>query len=51
MVGSLPEDPRIFFSVGFTAHGLGYTFKMGQVLAELMLEGKDPGIFGARRFN
>lgn len=50
MVGSLPEDPRIFFSVGFTAHGLGFTFKMGQVLADLMLEGKDPGIFSARRF-
>jgi len=50
MVGSLPEDPRIFFSVGFTAHGLGYTFKMGQVLADLMLDGKDPGIFSARRF-
>ncbi len=50
MVGSLPEDPRIFFSVGFTAHGLGYTFKMGQVLADLMLDGKDPGIFGGRRF-
>ena len=51
MVGSLPEDPRIFFTVGFTAHGLGYTFKMGQVLADLMLDGKDPGIFGGRRFN
>lgn len=49
MVGSLPEDPRIFFTAGFTAHGLGYTFKMGQVLAELMLEGKDPGIFSGRR--
>ncbi len=51
MVGSLPEDPRIFFTVGFTAHGLGYTFKMGQLLSELMLDGKDPGIFSGRRFN
>jgi len=50
MVGSLPEDSRIFFTVGFSAHGLGFTFKMGQVLADLMLEGKDPGIFGGRRF-
>ncbi len=50
MVGSLPEDPRIFFTAGFTAHGLGYTFKMGQVLADLMLDGKDPGIFSGRRF-
>jgi glycine/D-amino acid oxidase-like deaminating enzyme len=50
MVGSLPQDPRIFFAGGFTGHGLGYAFKMGKVLADLMLEGKDPGIFAARRF-
>ena len=51
MVGSLPEDPRIFFTGGFTGHGLGFTFNIGKTLAELMVNGKDPGIFGARRFN
>lgn len=50
LVGSLPQDPRIFFAAGFTGHGLGYAFKMGKVLSDLMLEGKDPGIFAARRF-
>lgn len=50
MVGSLPEEPQIFFSGGFTAHGLGYTFKIGQLLSDLILEGKSPGIFSARRF-
>jgi len=50
MVGSLPEDPRIFYNVGFTAHGLGYTFATGELTARLMLQGKDPGIFGGRRF-
>lgn len=51
MVGSLPEDSRIFFTGGFTGHGLGFTFNIGRTLAELMINGKDPGIFGARRFN
>ena len=50
IVGSLPEDPRIFFTGGFTGHGLGFTFNIGRTLAELMINGKDPGIFGARRF-
>lgn len=49
LVGSLPEDPRIFFSVGFTAHGLGFTFKLGEVVCDLILSGKGPGIFSSRR--
>jgi glycine/D-amino acid oxidase-like deaminating enzyme len=49
LVGSVDVEPRIFYTVGFTAHGLGFTFKMGQVLADLMLDGKDPGIFSGRR--
>lgn len=51
MIGSLPEDPRIFYNVGFTAHGLGFTFAAGELTANLILEGKDPGIFSGRRFN
>lgn len=50
MVGSIPSDPQIYFNVGFTAHGLGFTFQMGKVLAELLIEAKDPGIFSANRF-
>lgn len=50
MIGSLPTNDSVFYAVGFTAHGLGFTFKMGQVLAGLMLDGKDPGIFSGRRF-
>ena len=50
LVGSLSEDPRIFYNVGFTAHGLGFTFATGELTADLMLEGKDPGIFSGRRF-
>jgi glycine/D-amino acid oxidase-like deaminating enzyme len=51
MVGSLDEDPRIFYNVGFTAHGLGYTFATGELTAKLILNGQDPGIFSGRRFN
>lgn len=50
MVGSLDEDPRIFYNAGFTAHGLGFTFATGELTARLILEGKDPGIFSGRRF-
>lgn len=51
MVGSLPEDSRIFYNVGFTAHGLGFTFATGELTAKLILEGQDPGIFSGRRFS
>jgi gamma-glutamylputrescine oxidase len=50
LVGSLSEDPRIFYNVGFTAHGLGFTFATGEATADLILAGKDPGIFSGRRF-
>jgi glycine/D-amino acid oxidase-like deaminating enzyme len=50
LVGSLPEDPRIFYNVGFTAHGLGFTFATGELTADLILAGQDPGIFSGRRF-
>ncbi len=50
LVGSLTEDPRIYYNVGFTGHGLGFTFATGELTAKLMLEGKDPGIFSGRRF-
>lgn len=51
IVGSLDEDPRIFYNVGFTAHGLGFTFATGKLTADLILKGKDPGIFSGRRFS
>jgi len=49
LVGSLPQESRIYFAVGFTGHGLGFTFNIGRTLVDLMLDGKDPGIFTARR--
>jgi glycine/D-amino acid oxidase-like deaminating enzyme len=50
LVGSLNEEPRVYYNVGFTAHGLGFTFATGELTARLILEGKDPGIFSGRRF-
>jgi len=50
LVGALDEDPRVFYNVGFTAHGLGFTFATGELTAKLMLQGQDPGIFSGRRF-
>lgn len=50
LVGSLPSEPQVFYNVGFTAHGLGFTFATGELTAKLILEGQDPGIFSGRRF-
>ena len=51
LVGSLPRDPRIFFAVGFTGHGLGLGLVAAERLVALLQDGKDPGIFSARRLD
>jgi len=51
LVGSLPHEPRIFFAVGFTGHGLGLGIIAAERLVELMLHGRQPGLLSARRLN
>lgn len=51
LVGSLPRDPRIFFAVGFTGHGLGLGLVAAERLVALMLDGREAGIFSARRLD
>lgn len=49
LIGSLPGRPQIYFVGGFTAHGIGFAFKAGQLLSRLMLAGEVPPYLSARR--
>ncbi|MFB6099576.1 MAG: NAD(P)/FAD-dependent oxidoreductase [Salinibacter sp.] len=53
VVGSLPGHPQGVFATGFTGHGMGYGFRMGQLLADLVDGPGRPGaldLFDASRF-
>ncbi|MCB0392018.1 MAG: FAD-binding oxidoreductase [Bdellovibrionales bacterium] len=50
MIGSLPKDPQVFFSGGFTAHGLGLAFHSGKCLTDLIFDRPIPEFISARRF-
>lgn len=51
LIGSLPTDSSVFFLGGFTAHGLGLSFKSAKVLVDAIMEGKEiPSFVSARRF-
>jgi glycine/D-amino acid oxidase-like deaminating enzyme len=41
LVGSLPEQPGVYFAVGFTGHGLGYGLATAEKLAAHILSGHD----------
>lgn len=49
LVGSIPGKDNVFFVGGFTAHGIGFAFKAGQLCARLMIHGESPGPLSARR--
>lgn len=49
MVGSLPGKENVYFVGGFTAHGIGFAFKAGQLAARLITHGESPGPLSARR--
>lgn len=51
LVGTLPGDPRLFVTGGYSGHGLGLAFKASRIMAEALLEGKPaPARFSPRRF-
>lgn len=50
MVGSLPNDPQVFFMGGYTAHGLGLAFHTGKCLVDLIYGREVPRWLSARRF-
>jgi gamma-glutamylputrescine oxidase len=50
LVGSLPEDPQILFSCGFTGHGLGLAFHSAKVLTDCIFGRNIPNFISAKRF-
>jgi glycine/D-amino acid oxidase-like deaminating enzyme len=54
VVGTIPEQPGNVWATGFTGHGMGYGFRMGQLLAALALGDSSPSgyrLFTASRFH
>ncbi len=50
MIGSLPEDPQIYFVGGFTAHGLGLAFHCAKSLVDSMFARPIEPFLTAKRF-
>lgn len=49
LVGKLPGYERVGFCVGFNGHGMGLGVMVAKRAVQLLLEGKDPGLFDASR--
>lgn len=50
MIGSIPDDPQIFFAGGYTGHGIGLAFHTGKCLVDLIFGREIPKWISARRF-
>ncbi len=50
MVGSIPDDPSIFFAGGYTGHGIGLAFNTAKTLVDLIFGREIPPWISARRF-
>lgn len=50
LVGSLPDEPNVFFHGGFTGHGLGLAFHTAKCLNDLIFGRSIPNFISARRF-
>jgi glycine/D-amino acid oxidase-like deaminating enzyme len=49
LAGSLPDQPNVYFAVGFTGHGLGFGLATAERRAARMLYGHELGLLDARR--
>jgi gamma-glutamylputrescine oxidase len=49
MVGSIPDDPQIYFAGGYTAHGIGLAFHTTKCLVDLIYGREIPSWLSARR--
>lgn len=50
MVGSIPDDPQVFFAGGYTAHGIGLAFHTTKCLVDVIFGRDVPTWLSARRF-
>jgi gamma-glutamylputrescine oxidase len=48
IVGTLPEDKRVAYAVGFTGHGFGLALEVSRRVVRMLLNGEHPGIFATR---
>jgi len=51
LVGSIPDDPAIFFAGGYTGHGIGLAFNTAKTLVDSIFGREIPSWLSARRFN
>lgn len=50
LVGSIPDDPTVFFAGGYTGHGIGLAFNTAKTLVDLIFGREIPPWISARRF-
>ncbi len=50
MVGSIPDDPAIFFAGGYTGHGIGLAFNTSKTLVDMIFGREIPSWISAKRF-
>lgn len=49
VIGSLPEDPQVFFLGGYTGHGLGLFFNTSKCLVDMIYGEEFPEFISAKR--
>jgi sarcosine oxidase len=53
VIGHLPAEPRVVVAAGFSGHGFKFCSVVGEILADLVLDGEtghEIGMFGVTRF-
>lgn len=50
LIGAIPGRSDLYCVAGFTAHGIGWGFKAGQLMARLLMKGETPPHVSTRRF-
>jgi glycine/D-amino acid oxidase-like deaminating enzyme len=50
IVGHLPNEPEVYFAVGFSGHGNSLGLMAGERVVEMMVHGREPGVLSVGRF-
>ena len=51
IIGHMPDEPEVYFVVGFSGYGNAMGLVAGDRVTDLMLNGQDPGLFSVDRFD
>ncbi|MGQ9898125.1 MAG: NAD(P)/FAD-dependent oxidoreductase [Acidobacteriota bacterium] len=49
LLGTLPGQPQIAFSIACHGHGMGFSLEVGRLAADLVVTGKPPALFDVAR--